>query len=205
MTECLPSFDRLLPLVARGLDKASAVLAAMLDAPVGILEPELSALRMADLGATLGLSEGLSLSAVEMSFAGDIEGSAQLIFLSEYAGRLADCVAAGLGLAPDDVVSVRDGTLCEVGNIVINAILGTIANDCGMGLSYTVPLFIRGGPEALLRTNSGNEKDTVILIRARFQVASVEVAGDIAFFFSLDSIEALARSMEGIIYGIADG
>ena len=88
---------------------------------------------------------------------------------------------------------------------MINAILGTIANDCGMGLSYTVPLFIRGGPEALLRTNSGNEKDTVILIRARFQVASVEVAGDIAFFFSLDSIEALARSMEGIIYGIADG
>ncbi|GEM_PF-3269277 len=205
MTERSPSLDWLLPLVAKGLDKASAVLAAMLDAPVGILEPELSALRMAELGAALGLSGGLSLSAVEMSFAGDIEGSAQLIFISECAGRLADCVAAGLGLASDDVESVRDGTLCEIGNIVINAILGTIANDCGMGLSYTVPLFIRGGPEALLRTNSGNEKDTVVLIRARFQVASVEAAGDIAFLFSLDSIEALARSIDGIKRGVADG
>jgi chemotaxis protein CheC len=181
------------------LDRAAEVLAAMLDASVRISAPELRALRFAEVMAALGMEAKASVSAVEMGFSGEFQGLAQLIFLSEDAGRLADCVAAGLQLdAEEDLESARVGTLCEVGNIVINAILGTIANAVGVELSYAVPLFLRGEPEKILSAAAHGSDDIVILVRAHFQVACVEVEGDIAFFLSLASIKSLTLALERI-------
>jgi hypothetical protein len=44
-------------------------------------------------------------------------------------------------------------------------------------------------------------KGTVVLIRARFSVAAIEVDGDIIFFLSLSSLERLALSMQGLAHG----
>ncbi|MDA8426141.1 MAG: hypothetical protein M0Z80_08370 [Treponema sp.] len=192
-----PALERLKPMVARGLDRAAEVLAALLDASVGIAAPEMSTVHASELQSVLGMDGATSISAVEMNFSGRFGGAAQLIFLSEDAGRLADCVTSGLDLPEHEMESMRSGTLCEVGNVVINAILGTIANGLAIEFCYTVPLYLHGKPEEVIATATAGE-GIVILVRARFRVAAVEVEGDIAFFLSLDTMNDLVLAVESL-------
>jgi chemotaxis protein CheC len=200
MKDELPDLTLLADIVAKGLGKAAAVLGEMLESPVSIMDREYCVLHVSELPLALGIEKGEYVRVIEMGFSGGFEGTAHLVFMPTDAERLADRVTVGLGLVSDDIESIRRGTLSEIGNIVINAILGTMANDLGMELTYMVPLCLRVVARDLVPIPTDG-KGTVVLIRARFSVAAIEVDGDIIFFLSLSSLERLALSMQGLAHG----
>lgn len=201
MTPKDAAYEALAELISIGVGRAAEVLNSMLGSHVRLSAPSLRVMSPADLaGALTSKGEG-SLSAVEMDFSGEFSGSAELVFASQDAGKLVDCITAGIVLpGEEDRESIRAGTLCEVGNIVINAILGTIANVIHAELQYSVPLYLQGRPEALL-LDASLGAGVILLVNTCFQVESIEVDGDIVVFLSLESFGNLETALGCFING----
>ena len=137
---------------------------------------------------------GKRLSAVKMVFQGSTSGAAELIFPSVSANKL---ITAFTGEESEDMDpdSIRVGTLGEIGNIVLNAVLGSISNILKFNLKYTVPSYIEGTPESLLPSEV--DPDSVILLaETRFTIAELKVEGDIALFFELEGFDMLLEVID---------
>jgi chemotaxis protein CheC len=131
-----------------------------------------------------------SLAAVNLSFSGDISGNVELVFPKESAVNL---VAALTGEKPESIVmdSIRTGTLSEIGNIVINAVIGSISNLLGFTLNYSMPLYLEGNYEKLSMAVRTGEDSIILQARARFIIDMLAVVGDIMLFLELDSLDKI--------------
>jgi len=187
--------DALVELIGLGLGKAGDVLNTMLDSHIVLSAPSIRLIRSDELILTLSRRDGANLSAVQMRYSGSLRGSVELIFSTSEAGRLVDCIIGEEPLGEEELDSIRAATLCEVGNIVINALIGTLANVLSFHLEYTVPAFLEGDAVRLV-ADAGLEGETVVLLaETQFYVESKSIRGSIAVFFSLESFDVLKEKV----------
>lgn len=187
-------------IVGIGIGKAAEVLNTMLNSHVRLSAPSLALVKPEELEEALFLRGSEKISAVEMDFSGDFDGSAQLVFASADAGKLVDCITDDIPMPDGDLDSVRAGTLCEVGNIVINALLGNIVNVLHSELEYTVPLYTEGSLDDVLRKVK-DEAELIIVVRARFEVENFAIDGDLLIFLSLSTFARLQVAIERFVDG----
>jgi chemotaxis protein CheC len=184
--------DALTELVGLGIGKAADVLNSMLDSHIGLSVPSVRLVHGAELVEVLSRDGGNALSAVQMRYAGSMKGSVDLIFSAGEAGRLVDCIIGEeTVLAEEGLDALRSGTLCEVGNIIINAIMGTLSNVLKLNLSYTVPSYIEGNASLLVDEAGVMEGHIVLLAETEFTVEAKSIRGRVAIFFSPVSFELL--------------
>jgi chemotaxis protein CheC len=182
-------------LMRSAIEKAAGVLNTMLSSPIALSTPDIEMISAEGLSARFALMGRARLAAIEMRCAGGFEASIELIFASEDASRLADCVT---GACEDGMIgqdSLRAGALCEIGNIVINAVLGTISNSLDVELSFSVPSYIEGDGPDLVGEISLVRHGIILLVRTVFEVRHLSISGDIALFLSLDSFESLTAKL----------
>ena len=192
--------DPLSEIIGIGIGKAADVLNAMLNSHVKLSAPSLALALPETLEESLLIRGSEKLSAVEMTYSGDLEGSAQLVFASADAGKLVNCVTEDLQIPDNDLDSIRSGTLCEIGNIVINGLLGGIVNTLHYELEYTVPLYTEGSLDEVLRhVREGAE--LIIVVRARFEIENFSIEGDVLIFLSLSTFAKIESAIRRFVDG----
>lgn len=187
--------DALVELVTLGIGQAAEVLNLMLDSHIELAAPEIRILTGEALLDTLGTG-GDRLSAVSMRYQGEIEGVSELVFRSAEAGRLVDCITGEEHCRGEGLDALRAGTLCEVGNIVINAIMGAVSNELHFHLTYSVPAYLEGAAGALMAETRLEDAQAVLLVKTVFRVQSLQIEGEIAVFLSMDSLQRLQAALD---------
>ena len=92
--------------------------------------------------------------------------------------------------------SVKIGTLSEVGNIVINGIMGSISNVLNQHLSYGLPIYSEDSIEHILSLDSSSAEQSVFLLaQARFDMERLEIMGNVVLIFEMDSFDALMEAI----------
>jgi len=172
------------------------VLNTMLSSHITLSVPSIESVSAEELSARFSRGGDERLAAIEMRCTGGLQASIELIFTVEDAGKLADCIGGGQRPGGMDRETLRSGALSEVGNIVINAIFGTISNALEIDLAFTVPSYLEGGASALMDEISLGSLGVILLVRTRFEIENLSIDGDIALFLSLRSFESLARMMD---------
>lgn len=195
--------DVLKELINLGAGKGAEVLNSFLSSHVQLSVPELNLLTIDELHEIF-LREGEKieqLSSVEMDFLGSIKGTVELIFLSEKASVLVDLIT-GEERVEHDFDEIKAATFSEVGNVVINAVLGTISNELSMELSFTIPKYIEGSREELLSLLHVEGSSIVLVAHTRFRVEETELNGDIVIYFSLHSFDSFLIALENYVESI---
>ena len=187
--------DALVELVTLGIGQAAEVLNLMLDSHIELDAPDVRILTAEAVRESLGTG-GDRLSAVSMRYGGEIEGVSELVFRSAEAGRLVDCITGEDHCREEGLDALRAGTLCEVGNIVINAIMGAVSNELRFHLTYSVPAYLEGDAGALLAETRLSEAQAVLLVKTVFRVQTLRIEGEIAVFLSMDSLQRLQAALD---------
>jgi chemotaxis protein CheC len=130
-----------------------------------------------------------------MEYRGSMEGAVELVFKTADAGKLVDCIIGQENIQEEGLDSIRSGALCEVGNIVINAVLGTISNELRLDLEYTVPVYQEGTVQALVEKENLRKGQIILLIETQFLIESLEINGSIVIFLSILSYEKLKQAV----------
>ncbi len=179
--------DAFKEIMSIGVGKAASIMNTMLSNHVTLSVPMISLLSVEEFNKATFFPKNISYSAVEMKYSGFFDGVVDLIFDTVSAGKLVDSLADEDTKSTDDFDSLRAGTLCEIGNIVINGVLGTMANILDVHLNFSVPFYHEGAGMELFRENSMDENSMVLLTKATFDIKELSITGDLAMFFSFAS------------------
>jgi len=186
--------DVLRELINIGIGNAAGVLNQMVQSHVTLQVPEIRLISPAELTnqpSSCGWGRGV---AIRIAFGGSFEGVTALIFSQQSASTLVSLLVgqADLGL---DMDSLRIGTLQEVGNIVLNGVMGSIANMLGEHIDYMPPDYHEDDIARVLPDDIEQE-GVIIFIRANFLIQEHLIEGDVLIFFNTSTLRELIRQID---------
>ncbi|MCZ0898314.1 chemotaxis protein CheC [Microcoleus vaginatus] len=194
--------DALQELVNIGIGQAAGVLNDMIDSPIRLQIPYLQILTPTDVEEELEQHlNGEQIAAVQLKFTGSFGGIAQLVFPTNSAALLVTMLT-GEEVGTHDLDSVKIGTLSEVGNIVINGVMGAISNVLQQRLNYSIPTYSEGTIASLL-ISGGLATDTVVLLaQTSFMIERLHIEGDIILIFNVNSFDTLLTAINQLAGGL---
>ena len=194
--------DALQELVNIGIGQAAGVLNDMIDSPIRLQIPYLQILTPIDVEEELEQHlNGEQIAAVQLKFTGSFGGIAQLVFPTNSAALLVTMLT-GEEVGTHDLDSVKIGTLSEVGNIVINGVMGAISNLLQQRLNYSIPTYSEGTIANLL-ISGGLATDTVVLLaQTSFMIERLHIEGDIILIFNVNSFDTLLTAINQLAGGL---
>jgi chemotaxis protein CheC len=186
--------DVLQEVINIGVGHAAGVLNEMLSAHIKLQVPVVRICSAQEARPELLIMLGQGhLAAVRMTFTGSLEGKAHLIFPTESASKLVSALTDE-AIGSPDLDAVKIGTLTEVGNIVINSVIGSISNLLKEKFSYHLPLYMEGSVEDLL--NGSVAPEAIFLIaQTQFLIQSMQVCGNILLIFEVGYFDILMTKL----------
>lgn len=193
------TLDVLLELVNMGVGLAANTFSELTNRAVTISVPKVE---LINLDHTPVLSElqlgGLSVLRVSQGFSGDLVGDAMLVINDEGGRRLAEMLL-GEGETLNSIDQNAQAALLELGNIVMNGIVGTLANHLEVGVTYEIPVLqLRGVAEFVdLVSDLVDVRDTkVLLMRASLVLSSDKVSGYLMLLLRENSMNDLLARLQ---------
>ena len=186
--------DALSEIVNVGVGRAAGSLSELIGSRIDLCVPEITLVDRdkIDNQAESGMS-------VIQAFDGAISGSALLMFPIA-SGRKLAALLVGSDESDDLPEFEISGILSEVGNIVLNGVLGSLANAVDVDLAYKVPDFFANESFSGLMDKGDNQSSMlggpVLLADARFSVESADIQGSVVLAFRLGSLESLLEQLQ---------
>ncbi len=179
-----------------GVGRAAGILNEMVDGSVDLKVPSIEVLLSRKALREGKLFGGQMLSCVKMPFNGSLTGCAYLIFRSDSALNL---VAALTGERVDspDLDSMKVETLNEVGNIIINAVMGSIGNILDKYIDYSVPAYEESTFSGILSSNVDDDA-WVVLAHTDFSIEKRKIKGNILLVFELASFDSVLSAIDSM-------
>lgn len=191
--------DVLTELINIGAGNAAAFLSELIGTEIDLSIPNVSVCDIDALPMYLPTGDNMLDTLVFQEFEGMMSGRAVLAFPKTSGLKLGQLLG-GLDTIPDEFDLDLNGILTEVGNIVLNGMLGSISNVIEANLDYTIPeISVDKCVNQLLDAKFPEDDPsecTVILTDAFFRVAESEIHGSVIIVFKLHEIEE-------ILFGLA--
>jgi chemotaxis protein CheC len=182
-------------LINIGVGKGAVVLNTLLGHHVVLDVPEVNQTDPTELIRALALDPEQELACVQMGYRGALQGEVQLLFPAETAAQLV-ALMIGENHPADELDFIRQATLTEVGNIVINAVVGTLSNLFGFHLQYTLPTYHGGTLEDIEGHQDLRAMEIILLAKTKFTIEELSVTGNMVLFFSLPTFQNLEEALE---------
>jgi len=130
-------------LVEAGIGQASGALRELCGAPIQYAAPQVLQGRLQDLELPFSPAETAGGKLVLLDFEGGLTGRGLLALPDVSSDTLVTLLERIIGRS-NTTGSLRDGLLAEVGNLLLNGLLGSIANTLGISIVAPVPQVVDG-------------------------------------------------------------
>ena len=191
-------YDALVELLNIGFGRAAAALSELTGHRVLLEVPQVSVHPISDLAQALRPLLSDHVASVHQIFSGPVGGDAFLILDYSAAGSLKELLTSEPALPLPIDASARE-VLTEVGNILLNACLGTFGNLLHVKVSFSVPHLnldtLHHVIQSLLINREGLRY--ALVVQAGFKLKDAEVTGYLVIVLSVASLDRLIRAVEG--------
>jgi chemotaxis protein CheC len=183
--------DAVTELLNIAIGQAAASLSQLVEDEVRLSVPFVDFLTPTQAAARLEEeTQGADSVAVRQHFEGHFYGDILLIFPEK---RSLDLVRHMLGdqVPLEQLTELEQEALLEVGNIILNACLGSLANQLGLPVEGSLPTYVRGRGARIL--NLGEDKggpgheEMVMFLHVDFSLLTKDVNGYLAFVMDIVS------------------
>ena len=189
--------DALKELLNIGFGRAAASLSQLTGHRVLLDVPDVSIHPIENLKDALASVVRDDVASVHQIFSGPVAGDALLILNYQAAGILKELLTDEPALPLHVDASARE-VLTEVGNILLNACLGTFGNLLDVQVSFSIPHLdldtLHGVLESLLVNREGMRYG--LLVHAGFQLRDAAVTGYLVIVLSVASLDRLIKAVE---------
>lgn len=180
--------------------KASADLAEYIDIFIKLSVPDVRMIPAAQLPSYFAemVGERERVSIVEQKFWGKFNGYALLVFTSGAESELISILSCeDPDLFHDEPIDdLAKGTLMEIGNIVVGACVGKIAELLNDVMAYSPPVVLLERSAAdIIPDDMFNSEDSAIFLNALFCFENREVNGMLVLLFSQASVVWLKKAL----------
>jgi chemotaxis protein CheC len=190
--------DALIELLNIGFGRAAASLSELTGHRVLLEVPQISVHPIEMLNEALQPLLAAEVASVHQIFSGPVAGDALLILNHTAAGMLKELLTNEPPLPLPIDASARE-VLTEVGNILLNACLGTFGNILQVQVSFSVPHLNLDTLYDVMRSLLVNREGLryALVVHAGFKLRDAEVRGYLVIVLSVASLDRLLRAVEG--------
>jgi chemotaxis protein CheC len=189
--------DALVELLNIGFGRAAASLSQLTGHRVLLDVPEVSLHPVAEVGEALERRVQGHVASVHQIFTGPVAGDALLILDESGAAILKELLTDEPALPLSIDASARE-VITEVGNILLNACLGTFGNLLKVQVSFSVPHLsienVGAILESLMVVHQGIRY--ALVVHAGFRLRDTQVTGYMMIVLSVASLDRLIRAIE---------
>jgi chemotaxis protein CheC len=186
--------DALVEIFNIGVGHAAAAMSDIVNEEVTMSVPSISFLNRADAAAVLA-SDGSRICGVSQHYQGAFETEAILMFPEEKSLEIVRLMV-GETMPLAELTEMEQEAMSEIGNIILNACVGTLANIFSQELVGSLPQYHLGTSEEIL-TASGGKADTVVLmLHIDFILEKHQIHGYVAFILDLTALHDLREQVD---------
>ena len=194
--------ERLTNIINAGVVKAGSVLSELVGRRVRMQVPLVGVTNFTNLHDCLGIENDVQLVSVCQQFHGSMDGYA-LLLLSLDNGNALTLRLVGDDIDPTALDTERSETLVEIGNILTNNVLGTIANAIGHRFEYQVPVYREGTLPEIIGFSSCDANCSVgdshtLYARANFDFEEERVVGSVLILLTAVAFDHLVELIDGL-------
>jgi chemotaxis protein CheC len=189
--------DALIELLNIGFGRAAASLSQLTGHRVMLEVPQVSVHAIVDLERVLRTVVQNDVASVHQIFSGPVAGDALLLLDYKAAGMLKELLTNEAPLPLPLDASARE-VLTEVGNILLNACLGTFGNILNVQVSFSIPQLNLESLSDILRSLLVTREGLryALIVHAGFRLRDAEVTGYLVVVLSVASLDRLIRAVE---------
>lgn len=88
--------------------------------------------------------------------------------------------------------------MSEVGNIVINGVMGSMGNVLRVRLHYGLPDYLEASLDDLFDSTTARYDPMVVVAHTRFTVEDLDIRGTILLVFEVVSFDTLLAAIEAV-------
>lgn len=197
MTLTEPQRDALVELLNIGFGRAGSALSKLTGQRIVLEVPEVAVLPVAQLDASVGRVTAAKVASVHQVFSGPVGGDAMLILDPVAASTLKELLTNEPALPLELDASSRE-VLTEVGNIVLNACIGTFGNLLRVPVSFSVPDIDVSSLRTVMErmTEAGDVLRYALVVTAGFRLREAEVTGYVVIVLTVQSLARLLIAIE---------
>lgn len=190
--------DALTELVNIGVGRAAAALSELCGERVEVSAPYVLICRISEVDRYLSGEQDMLAALVVQDFQGKLSGRALLALPRSSSLKLGQLLGDMTHLPCENDLDLRE-ILTEVGNLVLNSVLGSIGNTAHARFLCSLPeLVMTAEPVSVLANYLLRQNWTdhgVFVANVQFHVARLAIQGSIMVLFECDGIVALLDSL----------
>ena len=189
--------DALTEVINIAFSRAGAALSELTGQRVLLDVPRISIHPIKELQSTLSdLAEG-EVATVHQIFSGAVSGDAFLMLDEKGAMVLIDLLTGATG-KKDRLFESDTEVLNEVGNILLNACLGSFGNMLKVHITFSVPRVRLDAIEGLIAslTIGDTEIQYALIVFTDFRVSETDIAGFLIIVLGVSSLDLLFKAVD---------
>lgn len=191
--------DALQELLNIGVGRAAGSLNQMLEKPIRLHIPFLQLGKMEELSQEVQKMKNTTLSSVQLPFKGTFSGTSCLLFPTQSAKTLVIALT-GESEDPDTMDSLREATLTEIGNIVLNGVMGSLANVLNHQIIYSVPFYQETSIQGLLQPIPSDSSEIILWAQTQFTIEKYDLTGDIILMLGIPDLGLLINAISEMMH-----
>ena len=144
--------DAITEIVNIGVGYAASMLSDLVKSSFTLKIPEIRLITNSELQIELEEFQDSQINYVDMKFMGPVSGKTFMMFSMDSAIKLIASVT-GEDINSPHLNLMKIGTLTEIGNIVINGIMGSIGDTLNKHLKYSLPNYHEDNFNSIVQNN----------------------------------------------------
>ena len=190
--------DALIEIINIGFGRAAAALSKLTGHRVQLEVPQVTMCPIEEMADRLRPMLANDLATVHQIFSGPVDGDALLVLDQNSAAILKELLTSepALPLAIDR--SARE-VITEIGNILLNACLGTFGNLLKVQVSFSVPHLTLENLESVVGSIAVDRQGLryALIVHSSFKLRHSSLTGYLVVVLGVASIERLIRALDG--------
>ena len=189
--------DALVEIFNIGVGQAAAAMGGIVNEEVTMSVPAISFLNRSQAASMLNNEDARRICGVSQHYEGAFKTEAILMFPED---KSLDIVRLMVGeeIPLQELTEMEQEAMSEIGNIILNSCVGTLANIFGRELKGSLPTYRVGTSEDIIGT--GDQADALVLmLHIDFILEKHQIHGYVAFLLDVTALHDLKEQVDQYI------
>jgi chemotaxis protein CheC len=184
--------DALIEIFNIGVGHAAASMSAIVNEAVRMSVPSISFIPRAEAARLLGSGDATleRICGVSQHYAGAFETEAILMFPEDKSLEIVRLMV-GEAVPLKELTEMEQEAMCEIGNIMLNSCVGTLANIFQRELEGSLPQYHVGTSEEILTATGSHANTVVLMLHIDFLLEKHQILGYVAFVLDISALHDL--------------
>lgn len=194
--------DALVEIFNIGVGHAASALSEIVSEEVKMSVPMISFRNRAEAASKLDNDEERRICGVRQHFQGSFDTEAILMFPEEKSLEIVRLMVGG-SLSMQELTEMEQEAMSEIGNIILNACVGMLANMFKDNLHSSLPTYHIGSSDDLLSINGNHDDDIVMMLHIDIVLEKHQIEGAVAFLLDMTALQDLRPHLDQYFAGLA--